>query len=55
MNRLEKKYNFIQNIIAWSNGKYKQEHLQKMNMTALFELHNNLYLKRISELETIRK
>lgn len=55
MGRLEKKYNFIMDILAWCHGKYTKEQLEKMTMTELFEIHNNCYWDRMGEINRICK
>lgn len=50
MGRLEKKYLWIQDILAWSNGKYKESNLNNMTMPELFKIHNKLYCKKMSKI-----
>ena len=55
MGRLEKRYLCIEDIIAWCHGQYTRDMLEKMNMSQLFEVHNQMYINRIREENTIRK
>lgn len=55
MGRLEKRYLFTEDILAWCHGQYTRDVLEKMNMSQLFEIHNQLYCNRIREENTIRK
>ena len=50
MGRLEKRYLWIKDILAWSNGKYKETELNNMTMTELFDIHNKLYCEKMSKI-----
>lgn len=54
MNRLEKKYMFIENIVAWGHGKYSKSDLEQMTIAELLETHSKVYNQRLTEINTIR-
>lgn len=53
--RLEKRYNWTQDILAWGHGKYSEAGLRRMTMPELGELHFKVYMQRLSEINAIRK
>ena len=53
MNRLEQRYLWTADILAWGHGKYTEEHLKSLTMPELFEVHNKVYCQRILEMQTI--
>lgn len=50
MSRKEQKYNWIEDIVVWSKGKYKREKLEKLTMPELFRIHNELYFNLMSHI-----
>ena len=52
--RLERRYNWTQDILAWGHGKYTQEELDRMTMPELRELHSKVYLERLGEINAIK-
>ena len=55
MSRFEKRYNQTMCILAWCHGKYTEEQLNRMTMPELCKVYNEIYDKRLGEIETIRK
>lgn len=55
MNRLERRYNWTQDILAWGHGQHTEEELKKLTMPELGELHFKIYMQRLSEINTIRR
>lgn len=55
MNRLEKRYNWTQDILAWGHGQYTADELDKLTMPQLGELHFKIYMQRLDEINAIRK
>ena len=55
MSRAEKRYNWIEDIIAWGHGKYQREELKRLNMPALEEIHSKVCFDRLLEINSIKK
>ena len=54
MNRLEKRYLWTADILAWGHGRYTKAYLESLTMPELAEVHNKVYIQHLIELETIR-
>lgn len=55
MSRLEKRYLYTEDIISWCHGEYTRDMLEEMNISDLFELHNQIYFNRLNEVNLICK
>ena len=55
MGRLEKRYLWTADILAWGHGQYSEEYLKSLTMPELAEVHNQMYVRRLNEIETIRR
>lgn len=53
--RLEARFIWTKDILAWCHGAYTEEQLNQLTMPELSEIHNNVYYQHIAEIETIRK
>ena len=53
VNRLEERYNRICDILAWCHGKYTEEYLRSLTMPELTEIYNEVYFKRLEEVQMI--
>ena len=53
--RLEARFIWTKDILAWCHGEYTEEQLNRLTMPELSEIHNNVYYQHIVEMETIRK
>lgn len=53
MGRLEKRYCWIMDILAWGHGKYTEEQLEKLTMPELAEFHSQVYHQHLEEIQSI--
>lgn len=55
MNRLEQRYNWIHDILAWGHGKYTEDELKSLTMPELGAIHSKVYYQRLAEIQAIHK
>ena len=53
--RLEARFIWTKDILAWCHGAYTEEQLNQLTMADLSEIYNKVHYQRIAEIETIRK
>lgn len=53
MGRLEKRYCWIMDILAWGHGKYTKEQLEQLTMPELAEIHSQVYNQRLDEIQSV--
>lgn len=55
MNRAEKRFNWTEDILAWCHGKYTREQLDAMTLPEVGNIHFEMYMQRLSEINAIAK
>ncbi len=55
MGRLEKRYCWIMDILAWGHRKYTEEQLEKLTMPELAEIHSQVYHQHLDEIQSIHR